>query len=111
MINIERRDKIDIVTFTVKKINALVTEEIRDSILRILDNSNPQVIIDLKGVEYIDSSGFGSLLSVMKVARNNFGVLKFANPEPAVNESMEILHLYDVFQIYPNMEDCLKSFR
>ena len=64
------------------KINALITDEIKDRINKVFHNSNSKVIIDLKGVEYIDSSGFGCFLSVMKAARNNYGVLKFANPEP-----------------------------
>ena len=110
MINIEKKDKIDIIYFSVNKINALIVDEIREGILRVLDNSNSKVIIDLKGVEYVDSSGFGCFLSVMKAARNNYGVLKFANPEPRVNELFETLHLQTIFQIYSDIETCIRSF-
>jgi anti-anti-sigma factor len=111
MINIEKKDKIDIISFSVNKINALMIDEIRDRIIKIFENSNSKVIIDLKGIEYIDSSGFGCFLSVMKAARNNYGVLKFANPEPKVIELFETLHLQTVFQIYTDLDTCLKSFR
>ena len=110
MIRIEKKDKIDIISFTVNKINALNIDEIREDILKVLDNSNSKVIIDLKGVEYIDSSGFGCFLSVMKAARNNYGVLKFANPEPRITELFETLHLHTVFQIYSDIDTCLRSF-
>ena len=110
MINIEKKNKIDIVSFTVNKINALITDEIRDSIIKIFDIPNSQVIINLRGVEYIDSSGFGCFLSIMKTARNNYGVLKFANPEPVVAELFKTLHLYTVFQIYSDLDTCLRSF-
>jgi anti-anti-sigma factor len=110
MINIEKKDKIDIISFSVNKINALIVDEIREVILKVLDNSNSKVIIDLKGVDYVDSSGFGCFLSVMKAARNNYGVLKFANPEPRVNELFETLHLQTVFQIYSDIETCIRSF-
>jgi len=110
MINIEKKDKIDIISFSVNKINALIVDEIREGILKVLDNSNSKVIIDLKGVEYVDSSGFGCFLSVMKAARNNYGVLKFANPEPRVNELFETLHLQTIFQIYSDIETCIRSF-
>ncbi len=110
MINIEKKDNIDIISFSVNKINALNIDKIREDILKVLDNSNSKVIIDLKGVEYIDSSGFGCFLSVMKAARNNYGVLKFANPEPRVNELFETLHLHTVFQIYSDIDTCLRSF-
>jgi anti-anti-sigma factor len=111
MINIEKKDKIDIISFSVDKINALIVDEIRDSILKVFDNSNSKVIINLKGVEYVDSSGFGCFLSIMKAARNNYGVLKFANPEPRVTELFETLHLQTVFQIYSDIETCLRSFK
>ena len=111
MLNIEKKDKIDIISFSVNKINALITEEIKDGINKVFDNSNSKVIIDLKGVEYIDSSGFGCFLSVMKTARSNYGVLKFVNPEPKVMELFQTLHLHTVFQIYDDMDTCLRSFR
>lgn len=110
MINIEKKNKIDIVSFSVVKINALICDEIRDGINKVFDNSNSKVIINLKGVEYIDSSGFGCFLSVMKTARNNYGILKFANPEPRVSELLELLNLNTVFQIYSDMDSCLRSF-
>jgi anti-sigma B factor antagonist len=111
MINIEKKDKIDIISFSVNKINALISDEIREGILKAFDNSNSKVIIDLKGVEYVDSSGFGCFLSVLRAARNNYGVLKFANPEPRVSELLETLHLQTVFQIYSDIETCLMSFK
>jgi anti-anti-sigma factor len=110
MINIEKKDKIEVISFTINKINALITDEIRDRILKIFDNSNSRVIIDLKGVEYIDSSGFGCFLSVMRAARNNYSTLKFANPEPKVIELFQTLNLHSVFQIYPDLDSCVKSF-
>ena len=111
MINIEKKDKIEIISFNVNKINALITDDIRDSINKVFDNSNSKVIIDLKGVEYIDSSGFGCFLSIMRAARNNYGILKFANPEPGVMELFRALHLQTVFQIYDDLDACLRSLR
>jgi anti-anti-sigma factor len=110
MIRIEKKDKIDIISFSVNSINALIVDEIRDSILKIFENSNTKAIIDLKGVEYIDSSGFGCFLSIMRAARNNYGVLKFAKPEPRVTELFQMLNLQTVFQIYPDIDTCIKSF-
>jgi anti-sigma B factor antagonist len=110
MINIEKKDKIDIISFTVKKINALIVDEIRETVLKVFENSNSKVIIDLKGVEYVDSSGFGCFLSFMRAARNNYCTLKFADPEPKITELFETLHLNTVFEIYSDIESCTKSF-
>jgi len=110
MINIEKKDQIDVISFTINKINALVTDNIRDDVNKVFEKANSKVIIDLKGVEYIDSSGFGCFLSIMRSARNNYGVLKFTNPEPRIMELFQTLHLHTVFQIFNNIDDCIKSF-
>ena len=111
MIHIERRDKIDIVSFSGNKINALITEEIKDEISRLSETSNSKIIVDLNGIEYIDSSGFSCFLSAMRTVRNNYGVLKFANPDPKVMELFVMLHLDTVFQICDNLDECIRSFR
>ena len=111
MINIEKRDKIDIISFNVNKIDAMITEDIREQINKVFDNSNSKVIIDLKGVEYIDSSGFGCFLSVMRTARNSYSVLKFVNPEPRIMDILQTLHLHTVFQIYDDLDACIRTLR
>jgi len=78
---------------------------------KVFDNLNSKVIIDLKGVEYIDSSGFGCLLSIMRVAKNNYGILKITNPEPEVKSLFQILHLHTVFEIFHDADECIRSFR
>ena len=111
MINFDKDGKIDVITFTVEKINALITEDVRNEISRLFENPNSRVVIDLKGVQYIDSSGFGCFLSIMKTARNNYGMIKFASPEPAVMEVFKTLHLNTVFEIYDNRDECVRSMR
>lgn len=108
MINIEKRDKIDIVTFSESFINALTADPIREGICKIFETANTILIIDLKGVEYIDSSGFSCFLSVMKAARNNYGTLYFARPEPRIRDLFNTLHLHTVFDIFDNIDDCIR---
>ena len=111
MISIEKRDKIDVISFNVNKIDALISDNIRESISKVFDNPNSKVVIDLRGVEYIDSSGFGCFLSVMRTARNNYGILKFVNPEPRIMELFRTLQLHTVFQIYEDLDACLSTLR
>ncbi len=111
MIKTDKRDKIDIISFTVNKINALITEDIREEINRLSSAPSARIIIDLTGVEYIDSSGFSLFLSVMKSVRNNYGILKFANPDPRVMEVFRMLHLDTVFIIFDDLDACVRSFK
>jgi anti-anti-sigma regulatory factor len=46
-----------------------------------------------------------------KAAKNNYGTLKFVNLEPRVRELFQALHLHTVFEMYDDMEECVRSFR
>jgi anti-sigma B factor antagonist len=111
MINIEKRDKIDIISFNVNKIDATIADEIRERLNKVFDNPGARAVIDLSGVEYIDSSGCGCFLAAMKAARNNYGALKFANPEPRIMELFRTLHLHTVFHIYDDLDACVRTLR
>ena len=111
MVNFEKIDNVEVATFTVNKINALIADEIRDQIIKVFENAHAKVVIDLKGVEYIDSSGFGCFLSSLKAAKNNYGILKIANAEPPVKALFETLHLHTIFEIFGDTDSCLRSFR
>lgn len=111
MINIERNGKIDVITFSANKLNANTIEEMKEGVKTLFVNPHSRVIIDLRGVEYIDSSGFAFFLSLHKAAKNNYGILKFVHPEPRVGDLFNTLHLHTVFEIYDNMNDCVNSFK
>lgn len=111
MITTEKRDNIDFITFSVEKINALNADEIREKIMKVFESPNSKLLISLSGVEYIDSSGFGCFLSAMKVARNNYGILKFCCLSPEVISVFETLHLHTIFEIYTDIEQGIKSFK
>ncbi len=111
MIKVEKRNKIDVISFSVDKINANTTEQLREDVSGVFASSNSKVIINLQGVEYIDSSGFALFLSLHKAARGSFGVLKFANPGERVSELFHALHLHTVFEIYDDLDACVSSFR
>ena len=111
MVEFVRKGNIEIVKFTINKINALVAEEIRENISRLYDKANSKVVIDLTGVDYIDSSGFGCFLSIMKTARDNYGTMKISSPSASVMPLFETLHLHTIFEIYNDLDECVGSFK
>jgi anti-sigma B factor antagonist len=68
------------------------------------------LVFDLKGITFIDSSGFGVLLSALKAASNNYGQFKICNVNSDVMELFKLLQLHHVFEIYDELDACLKSF-
>lgn len=111
MLKAEKINNIVVVSFNdVSRLNALVAEPIKEELKSFFNKANTKLILNLEGVQFIDSSGFGVFLSVMKVANNNYGYFKICNVSNEVMELFKLLQLHNVFEIYNNLDDCIKSF-
>ncbi|MCD6201443.1 MAG: STAS domain-containing protein [Bacteroidales bacterium] len=112
LFTIEKKDDIVIIHFKedIKKFNALITEEAKKQLNALFDAPNTKLILSLKGIKYVDSSGFGVLLSLMKTANNKYGFLKICDVSDEVMELFKLLQLHNIFDIEDNVEDCLKNF-
>lgn len=104
-------NSIELIRFEgIDKLNAPVAEEAKKLLSRFFETPSARVIIDLGGLSYIDSSGFGCLLSTMKVARNNYGILKLCCIDPDIMKLFRSLQLHSVFELYDDLESCVSSF-
>ncbi len=113
LFNIEKKENnIIIVHFKddIKKFNALITDEAKKQLNALFDAPNTKLILSLEGIKYVDSSGFGVLLSLMKTANNKYGFLKICDISDDVMELFKLLQLHNIFDIENTVEDCLKSF-
>ena len=111
MLKTEKINNVIVVSFeNVTRFNALITEPIKEEIKSFFDKPQTKLILNLQGIEFIDSSGFGVFLSVMKQANNNFGHFKICNVKAEVMDLFKLLQLHNVFEIYTNLDDCIKSF-
>ena len=93
-----------------ERLNALIAEPVKVKLLEFFNKPNTNLIFDLQGITFIDSTGFGVLLSTMKAANNNYGQFKICNVNADVMELFKLLQLHHVFEIYDELDPCLKSF-
>jgi anti-sigma B factor antagonist len=111
MLKIENINGITVVSFEgLNRFNALITEKVKEDIKALFSSPNTKLILDLSGIQFIDSSGFGVFLSIMKTANNSYGFFKISNISEEVMELFKLLQLHNVFEIYNKREDALKSF-
>jgi anti-sigma B factor antagonist len=111
MLKIENINDVTIVSFKdTNRFNALITEKVKEEMKALFVSPNTKLILDLSGIQFIDSSGFGVFLSIMKTANNSYGYFKISNITEEVMELFKLLQLHNVFEIYNKREDALKSF-
>lgn len=111
MIKTETIDNVQVASFNdISRLNALVSEPVKEELKSLFNKPNTKLVINLEGIHFIDSSGFGVFLSVMKVANNNYGAFKISNVASEVMELFKLLQLHNVFEIYASYRDAIKSF-
>lgn len=93
-----------------ERLNALISQAVKEQLLEYFNKPNTNVIFNLEGISFIDSTGFGVILSCMKAANNNYGQFKICNVNADVMELFKLLQLHHVFEIYDKLDSCLKSF-
>jgi len=82
----------------------------RDSISRLLKEGHKQVLLNLSGLQYLDSSGIGELArSYVSVVKQG-GQMKVVGLSPKVDEVLKITQLYQVFPEFPSEEEAMQSF-
>jgi anti-sigma B factor antagonist len=58
-----------------------------------------QIIVDMSGVEFCDSTGMNVLLAAQRRARDGGGDLQLAGPRPAVRKVLQLTGLESVFTV------------
>jgi anti-sigma B factor antagonist len=94
----------------VNRFNALIADPVKEQLKSYFNKPNTKLILNLEGIDFVDSTGFGVFLSIMKTANNNYGFFKICNISTEVMELFKLLQLHNVFEIYNTVEDCIKSF-
>ena len=111
MLKSETRNGIEILSFeNVSKLNILVAQSLKEEIAQYLNKPGKKIVLNLDGIEYVDSSGFGALLSILRNAKNNDSSFKVCNISEDVMELVKLLQLHNVFEIYNDVESCVNSF-
>ena len=68
------------------------------------------VLVDLRNVSYIDSGGVGSLVASFVHVSKRGGRLKILSPSPRASHVLDISGLDEVFEVYKNEEEAVRSF-
>jgi anti-sigma B factor antagonist len=81
---------------------------LRKTLLESLKQT-PRLVVNLRGVRYIDSSGIASLVEVLKEARNKEKRLVLFGLNKAVHEVLQLTRLTKIFEIRETEEQALQA--
>jgi anti-anti-sigma factor len=86
----------------VDRLNATMTD--------LLDAGHTRFILDLQEVPLIDSSGIGLLVRFLTTAKKRGGSLKLLNPSTFVVQTLKLVRVITLFQVFEDTQLAVASF-
>ena len=83
---------------------------LRDSVQSLLKQNRKNILLNLSGLHYLDSSGIGELARLYVAVVKHGGAIKVIGLTSKVQEVLKITHLSQVFQEFPDEQSALRSF-
>lgn len=107
----ENIDDVTVVRVQESRLDSTISTDVKTELLRLVEREGVQkILIDLKQVDYVDSSGLGALLFGHRQAKLNSGKLKLVNLNPKIRTLIRIAKLENILEGYQNEQEALKSF-
>ncbi len=85
--------------------------QVRQAVVELLASSNgvPMLVLDLSGVDFIDSSGLGSVLGAMRRARAANGEVRAVVCAPHVRSLFEITGLDRLLPVHGSVDEAVAA--
>jgi anti-sigma B factor antagonist len=84
---------------------------LRSLVKDMLGQGRKQIVVDLGGVSFMDSTGLGELVAAYTTARHQQATIKLVNLTKKINDLLSITQLAAVFETYGTMDEGLASFQ
>jgi sigma-B regulation protein RsbU (phosphoserine phosphatase) len=108
----EQKENILIITPEKESLDASDAPEFKDKVIELITESKSMsVVFDLNKLQFIDSSGLGSFLSVLRTLNARGGDLKLARMNGQIRTMFELVKMHKIFEIYNSTEDAIESFK
>jgi len=91
------------------EIDVYTAPQFKEAVNTILSGGQKHLIINMANVSYMDSSGFGALLSATKRLRPLGGTVNLVNCSGAIDRILRITRLNTVFATYESVDEAVDA--
>ncbi|MCB1184472.1 STAS domain-containing protein [bacterium] len=85
-------------------------DKFKGEINGLIEKGTKNVVLDMSGVPWINSTGLGILITGYHSLKNADGTLKICNVKERVLSIFYISQLQNIFQVYPTLDEAMASF-
>ncbi|BDU50642.1 STAS domain-containing protein [Haliovirga abyssi] len=105
----DKKKKVTIVKID-GEVDVYTSISLKKELNKLLEDNKNRLLINLEKVSYMDSSGLGVLVAMLKKSRKEKGNLKITNLTESIRKIFELTRLNKFFEIFNTEAEGLKSF-
>lgn len=106
LIEVMRDGAAPVVVPKVKRLDAAVAPQFKQAVVQLVEAGDKRLVLDLGGVDFLDSSGLGALVSILK-AMGGQGTLAVCGARGAVLSLFKLTRMDKVFAIHADRAEAL----
>jgi len=91
------------------EIDVYTAPRLRETLISLVDQGHYHLIVDMEGVEFLDSTGLGVLVGGLKRVRAHDGVIDLVCTQGRILRIFRITGLSKVFSIFDSVDEALAS--
>jgi anti-sigma B factor antagonist len=82
---------------------------LRSGLIDLVTQGSKHLVLDLEGLDFLDSTGLGAIISALKRARTNGGDLRLVCTQSRIRRLFEITALDKAFPLYSSPDDAVRA--
>ena len=91
------------------EIDVYTAPKLREKLISLVDDGSYQLIVDMEGVEFLDSTGLGVLVGGLKRVRAHDGSLDLVCTQERILKIFRITGLAKVFGIHDSVDEAITA--
>ncbi len=108
-IDVQETEGIVVLTLTGKLMGGPEAGEVNDKIHELIGAGKRKIVIDMQGLEWMNSSGLGIFIGAVNTLKNNGGELVMIHVPQRIMQLLRMTRLLQVFSIKDSLEEAKKA--
>jgi anti-sigma B factor antagonist len=91
------------------EVDVATAPRLRERLVSMVTDGQHRIVVDLEGVDFLDSTGLGVLVGALKRVRTHDGELSLVCTQPRILKVFEITGLTKVFSIHDTVDEAVSG--
>jgi anti-sigma B factor antagonist len=91
------------------ELDVATSPALRERLLALVSEGSTRLVLDLEGVDFLDSTGLGTIVSTLKRARTHGGDLRLVSTEARIRRLFEITALDKAVPLHASVDDAVSA--